>query len=77
VLAAAFLALNEAGSSSSLDGGTYDSRDNAMMVLAFAPSEYWEIEFLTDGTMDVEIFKSNGKIYDKDVLPKLFEKWKD
>ena len=30
------------------------SRDDALMVTAIAPGEYWEIEFLEDGTIESE-----------------------
>ena len=48
------------------------SRDDAVMVTAFAPGEYWEIEFLEDGDIDVERYRSNGKIYDESALEELF-----
>jgi len=48
------------------------SRDNAVMVTAFAPGEYWEIEFVGDGTVDIERFRSDGKIHDESALDELF-----
>jgi hypothetical protein len=48
------------------------SRGDAIMVLAFAPGEYWEIEFLADGGIDIERFRSNGEIHNEDVLEELF-----
>ena len=53
------------------------TRDDAIMVLAFAPGEYWEIEFLGDGTIDVERFRSNGHIDDESTLEELFALWAD
>jgi hypothetical protein len=48
------------------------SRDDAVMITAYAPGEYWEIEFLEDGGLDVERFRSDGKIHDETVLEELF-----
>ena len=49
------------------------SREDAIMILAFAPGEYWEIEFLGDGEIDIERYRSNGKIHDESVLQELFD----
>jgi hypothetical protein len=48
------------------------SRYDAIMIIAFAPGEYWEIEFMEDGEMDIERYRSNGKVYDQDILEELF-----
>src|SRR5260370_12989944 len=48
------------------------SRDNAIQVTAFAPGEYWEIEFIEDEGIEIERFRSNGKIYEAPVLKELF-----
>ena len=48
------------------------TRDDAIMVLAFAPGEYWEIEFLGDGTVEIERFRSNGHIDDESAFEELF-----
>jgi hypothetical protein len=49
------------------------SREDAIMILAFAPGEYWEIEFLQDGEIDIERYRSDGKIHDESVLQELFD----
>jgi hypothetical protein len=49
------------------------SRDDALMVIAFAPGEYWEIEFVVDGEIDIERYRSDGHIADESVLQKLFD----
>jgi hypothetical protein len=51
------------------------SRDDAIMIVAFAPGEYWEIEFTDDGDIDVERYRSDGHIDDESVLEELFEMW--
>lgn len=48
-------------------------RDESIMVIAAVPGERWEIEFLTDGTVEVERFISSGEIYDEDALDELFD----
>jgi hypothetical protein len=41
-------------------------RDEAIMVLVTVPGERWEVEFLADGSVEVEQFISEGKIYGED-----------
>jgi hypothetical protein len=48
------------------------SRDNAVQVTAFAPGEYWEIEFIEDEGIEIERFRSNGEIYEASALEELF-----
>jgi hypothetical protein len=53
---------------------TYDlahNRDEAIMVTVALPGQRWEIEFLTDGSIEVEKFVSNGEIYDESILEHL------
>ena len=35
-------------------------RDDAMSFLVNEPGQYWEIDVLEDGTIDVEVFRSQG-----------------
>jgi hypothetical protein len=49
------------------------SRDDAIMVIASAPGQYWEIEFVADGSVAVERFRSDGRVDDESVLEELFE----
>jgi hypothetical protein len=51
------------------------NRDEAIMVIAAAPGERWEIEFLDDGSVEVERFISNGQICGKEVLGELFARY--
>src|SRR5216683_7245209 len=53
------------------------SRNDAIMILAFAPGEYWEIEFLEDGDIDIERYRSDGVIHNESILEELFELWSD
>ena len=49
-------------------------RDDALMVEIAVPGERWEIEFLEDGSIEAEVFRSDGTILDAAVLPKLIAK---
>lgn len=44
------------------------ARPQAVMVQVAVPGERWEIEFLTDGTVEVERFASDGTIADATAL---------
>lgn len=48
-------------------------REDAIMVLVSVPGEWWEIEFLADGSVEIEKFRSDGKIGDESGLDVLFE----
>jgi hypothetical protein len=48
-----------------------NSRDDAIMVEINVPGERWEVEFLEDGEIEVEVFRSGGEIRDEGILEKL------
>lgn len=50
-------------------------RDEAIMVIVSVPGERWEVEFAEDGSVEVEVFRSDGQIHDAAVLPGLLEKF--
>src|SRR5688500_16883496 len=52
-------------------------RDEAIMVLAVVPGERWEIEFLSDGSVEVERFISDGEMYGEEVLDELLANYSD
>jgi hypothetical protein len=52
-------------------------RNEAIMVLVTVPGERWEVEFLADGSVEVERFISDGEIYGKDILGELLTKYAD
>jgi hypothetical protein len=52
-------------------------RDEAIMVLVTVPGERWEVEFLADGSVEVERFINDGEIYGEDTLGELFAKYTD
>lgn len=46
-------------------------RDDAVMVEIAVPGERWEVEFLSDGTVDVERFLSTGTLCGEEALGEL------
>lgn len=55
----------------------YHSRDDALSIEVDVPGERWEIDFLEDNTVDVEIFRSDGNIQNEDAFQELFAKFSD
>jgi hypothetical protein len=52
-------------------------RDEAIMVEVSVPGKRWEIEFMRDGTIEVERFKSNGEIFGAAAIEELFNRFSD
>lgn len=52
-------------------------RDEAVMILVTVPGQRWEIELVEDGKFQIEIFKSDGNIFDESALEDLFSKFSD
>lgn len=52
-------------------------RDNAIMVEVAVPGERWEIEFLDDGAVEAEVFRSDGTIADAAALDDLIRRHSD
>lgn len=46
------------------------NRDEAIMVIPTVPGERWEIEFFSDGKVEIEVFRSDGSIHGEDMLNK-------
>jgi hypothetical protein len=53
------------------------SRDDAIMAQVNVPGERWEVEFLAGGEIEVERFRSGGKIEDETSLQTLFDLYSD
>jgi len=53
------------------------NRDESIMVSVAIPGERWEIEFLDDGSIEIEKFIGNGEIYGKNMLNELFARYSD
>lgn len=52
-------------------------RDDAIMVEIAVPGERWEVEFLNDGSVEVEVFRSDGQIFDESFLKRLISEHSD
>ena len=52
-------------------------RNEAIMVEVSVPGQRWEIEFLEDGTVDIEKFISDKGMYDVNELETLFKEFSD
>jgi len=52
-------------------------REDAIMVLVTVPGERWEVEFVGDGSIEVERFLSNGEICGEGALSELWTKFAD
>lgn len=48
-------------------------REEAIMVSIAIPGERWEIEYLNDGSIEIEKFKSDGKIYSKEEMNRILK----
>jgi len=52
-------------------------RDESITVEVALPGERWEIEFLLDGSVEIEKFISSGEIYGEASLEELFHRYAD
>jgi hypothetical protein len=52
-------------------------RPDSVCVEVHVPGEHWEIEFMQDGGVEVERFKSNGEIAGESELEVLFRDFAD
>jgi hypothetical protein len=52
-------------------------REDAIMVLVAVPGERWEIEFMSDGSVEIEKFTSSGEISGAESLSELFARYAD
>lgn len=53
------------------------NRDEAIMITVVVPGEHWEVEFLTDGSVEVEKFTSDGEIYGEEAFDELLARHTD
>jgi len=49
-------------------------RESAVLVGVTVPGQRWEIEFMADGDVEIEVFKSDGEIQDYSIIEDLFER---
>jgi hypothetical protein len=48
-------------------------RHESVLVEVYAPGEHWEVEFMEDGSLEIERFRSPGDIFDDRALPELWQ----
>jgi len=53
------------------------SREDAVIVIADVPGERWDIEFMLDGSVEIERFVSTGEIEDESSIEGFFNKYSD
>jgi hypothetical protein len=52
-------------------------RDDAIMVEVAVPGERWEVEFLEDGSVEAEVFRSDGEIRSESAIDELLRRHSD
>ena len=52
-------------------------RNDAIMVEVAVPGERWEVEFLDEGGVEAEVFRSDGEIRDDSALSELVRRHSD
>nr|WP_082797520.1 hypothetical protein [Neobacillus drentensis] len=52
-------------------------RNEAIMVEIAVPGQRWEVEFMEDGTVEIEKFISDGDFYDVKEIETLFKDFSD
>ncbi len=53
------------------------NREDSIMVMPDVPGQRWEVEFFADGQVEIEIFKSEGKILEESELDRFFKEFSD
>ena len=54
---------------------TIGHSDGTTMIDIFQPKERWEVSIASDGTTEVEVFKSDDNIYDESKLLELMSRY--
>lgn len=52
-------------------------RYGAVTVISYSPIGYWHFDFFPDGSVNVEIYRSDGVVHGEDKLEDFFETWRD
>lgn len=47
--------------------------EGSIVVGIDVSGEHWNVEFMDDGDIEVEIFKSDGQVFDHSIIEDLFE----
>ena len=49
-------------------------REGAVLVGVTVPAQRWEVEFMADGEVEIEVFKGDGEIHDYAIIEDLFKR---
>lgn len=52
-------------------------REGAVSIDVVVPGERWEIDVLDDGSIEIEVFKSDGTIFGESKLKDMFARFTD
>jgi hypothetical protein len=52
-------------------------REGAVSIDVAVPGQRWEIDVLEDGSVEIEVFKSDGEMHDEAKLSDLLERFSD
>lgn len=52
-------------------------RDNSILVNIAVPGQRWEVEFMENGSIEIEKFLSDGTLFDDEELEELFKNFSD
>jgi hypothetical protein len=52
-------------------------RPDAILVSVAVAGQRWEVEFMVEGTVEIEKFMSDGTIHGEEALGELFDKFSD
>jgi hypothetical protein len=47
--------------------------EGSIVVGIDVPGEHWNVEFMDDGDIEVEIFKGDGQVFDYSIIEDLFD----
>lgn len=50
-------------------------RKDVLCIEAIVPGEHWEISFFNDNSVELEVFESDGEIYNLEKTKELFNKY--
>lgn len=53
------------------------NREDAVSIEAVVPGQRWEIDFLINGEIEIEIFRSDGKIFGKEKMAELLNNFSE
>jgi hypothetical protein len=52
-------------------------REDSIMIFVATPGGRWEVEVMEDGSIEIEVFKSDGTIFDEEKFKELLSYFED